>query len=82
MINGQTHRTRVPAALLDTVGLLALGAAALFLSAACYTEDHMGMGVYMGLFIGSVVGAILLFGSSRLGIGPLRGRLGAATADD
>ena len=51
---------------LDGWGLAALAVAAVALIAAYLTEHHMGMGLFMGLFIAFIAGAILLLGYTRV----------------
>lgn len=74
---GEIHSGRQHASsrLLDACGLVALGGAAASLSAAHYTENHMAMGVFMGLFIALILGSILLFGWLRFRLMVPVGRL-------
>ena len=58
-------RRHVSARSIDAIGLTAVVVAAAFLSLALVTENHMGMGVFMGLFISCLIGSLVLFTASR-----------------
>jgi hypothetical protein len=62
---GTGSNKHVSARSIDALGLISVAVSAAFLSLALVTENHMGMGIFMGLFISCLVGSLVLFTASR-----------------